>query len=154
MEENSPFTHILVPTDGSEPSVSAGRLAIRIAAQHRIPITFVYVIDSVSAEKMAAATSRKLDAIYEELRNKGQSYLNYLTRLAQNRGLEASQVTRQGIPHREIADLARQSKADLIVMGQGGVGGPHRLDIGSVSKRVIESSPCPVLVAKHSRPRR
>ena len=112
------------------------------------------MIDSVSAEKMAAATSRKLDAIYEELRNKGQSYLSYLTRVAQNRGIEVSQVTRQGIPHREIADLARQCKADLIVMGQGGVSGPHRLDIGSVSKRVIESSPCPVLVAKHSQPRR
>jgi len=154
MEENSPFTHILVPTDGSEPSVNAGWLAIRIAAQHKIPITFLYVIDSVSAEKIASATSRKLDAIHEELRNKGQSYLNYLTRMAQNRGLDVNQVTRQGVPHREIADLARQCKADLIVVGQGGVGGPHRLDIGSVSKRVIESAPCPVLVAKHVQSRR
>jgi len=114
----------------------------------------VYVIDSVAAEKMASATSRKVDDIYEELRNKGQSYLNYLTRLAQNRGLEVDQVIRQGIPHREIADLARQRRADLIVMGQAGVGGPHRLDIGSVSKRVVESAPCAVLVARHPQSRR
>jgi len=148
VEEKNPFTHILVPIDGSEPSVYAGQYAIRIAALHEIPITFVYVIDDVAAKRMASATSRNLDDMHRQLRNKARSYLTYLARLAQNRGLQTNQETRRGIPHREIAQLARQCGADLIVMGQAGVGGPHRLDIGSVSKRVIECAPCPVLVAK------
>ncbi|NLE45255.1 MAG: universal stress protein [Chloroflexi bacterium] len=154
MEERSPFTHILVPTDGSEPSVNAGWLAIQIAATHHIPITFAYIVDTLAAEKMASVTSRNTEAIYADLENKGRSYLEYLARLARNRGIDANQVTRRGIPHREIANLAREISADLIVIGQAGVGGPHRVDIGSVSRRVVESAPCPVLVARHPLPRR
>jgi len=98
MEDRSPFTHILVPTDGSEPSISAGRLAIRIATTHNALITFVYVIDTIIAERMANATKSTIETVYDELENKGQSYLDYLTRLAHNRGLEANQVILQACP--------------------------------------------------------
>ncbi len=148
MEERSPFTRILVPTDGSEPSISAGLLAVRIAATHGVPVVFLYVVDSVAAVKMAGATSRSTEAVRETLREKGRSYLDYLTRMAHRRGLETEQVTRYGIPHREIADVARECRADLIVIGMSGSDRPRRLDIGSVSKRVIESAPCPVLVCR------
>jgi nucleotide-binding universal stress UspA family protein len=92
MEEVGPFTRILVPTDGSEHSISAGLLAVRIASTHRIPVTFVYVIDTIAAEKMAGATGRTMDEVEAELRAKGQSYLDYLTRMASYRGLEADAV--------------------------------------------------------------
>jgi nucleotide-binding universal stress UspA family protein len=154
LEERSPFTHILVPTDGSDPSISAGLLAIRIAATHRVPITFVYVVDTIVADRMASATSRRSDAIRQELANKGQTYLDYLSRLARRRGLPIEQDVRYGIPHREIADAARECGADLIVVGLAGSHWPHRVEIGSVSKRVLESAPCPVLVARSEPPAR
>jgi nucleotide-binding universal stress UspA family protein len=37
---------------------------------------------------------------------------------------------------------------DLIVIGQVGSRGPRRILIGSVTERVIEHAPCPVLVVK------
>jgi nucleotide-binding universal stress UspA family protein len=154
VEERSPFTHILVPTDGSEPSVSAGLLAIRIAATHGVPITLIYVVDSVAAEKIATATSRRADVVRQDLTSKGQAYLDYLARLARRRGIPTEQVVRYGIPHREIADTARERGVDLIVVGLTGSHWPHRAEIGSVSKRVIESAPCPVLVTRDSRPGR
>ena len=147
MEERSPFTHILVPTDGSEPSISAGRLAIRIAATHLVPITLIYVVDAIAVEKMATATSRRADVVRQDLASKGQAYLDYLARLARRRGVPTDQVVRYGIPHREIADTARERGVDLIVVGSTGSHWPHRAEIGSVSKRVIESAPCPVLVS-------
>ena len=150
MEERSPFTRILVPTDGSEPSISAGLLAIRIAATHDVPVVFLYVVDTVAAEKMAGATSRSVNAVTQDLADKGQSYLDYLARLARRRGLRTEQVVRYGIPHREIADMARERGVDLIVVGLSGSHWSHRVDIGTVSKRVLESAPCPVLVARHS----
>ncbi len=149
MEEASPFTHILVPTDGSEHSISAGQLAVRIAGIHRIPLTFVYVIDTIAVEKMASATNRAIDEIEAELRAKGQSYLDYLTRMAAYRGLEAEAVIAHGLPHTEIANLARERGIDLIVIGHSSSHGPTRVDIGSVSRRVIETAPCPVLVTRH-----
>lgn len=150
MEERSPFTHILVPTDGSEPSVAAGLLAIRIAATHAVPITLMYVVDTVAAEKMAIATGSRADVVHQELANKGQTYLDYLARLCRRRGIPTDQVVRYGVPHREIADAAREHGVDLIVVGLAGSHWPHRVEIGSVSKRVVESAPCPVLVTRVS----
>jgi nucleotide-binding universal stress UspA family protein len=154
MEERSPFTHILVPVDGSESSINAGRLAIQIAATHNVRITFVCVVDRIIAEEIAGATSRTIEVTCQELENKGQHYLDYLCRLASNRGLQADQVIRRGIPHREIADLARELGVDLIAIGRVGRHGPHRVHIGSVAERVIESAPCPVLVVRHTAARR
>jgi nucleotide-binding universal stress UspA family protein len=150
MEERSPFTHILVPVDGSEPSINAGRLAIRIAATHSVQITLVCVIDVIIAKKLAEATAKTVEATCQELESKGQHYLDYLSRLAHNRGLRPDQVIRRGIPHREIADLARERGADLIAMGRVGRRGPHRAHIGSVAARVIECASCPVLVVSHN----
>lgn len=148
MEERSPFTHILVPTDGSEPSISAGLLAIRIAATHRVPITLLYVVDSVAAERMAVATGQRVETVNQDLASKGQAYLDYLARLAARRGIPTQKAVRYGIPHREIADAARDRAVDLIVVGLAGSHWPHRTEIGSVSKRVLECAPCPVLVTR------
>lgn len=152
MEERSPFTHILVPVDGSEPSINAGQLAIRIAATHGVRITFVCVIDEIIAERLAEATSKSTEVTCQELEDKGRHYLDYLSRLARDRGLQPEQVFRRGIPHQEITDLARERGVDLIAMGQIGRHGSHRVHIGSVAERVIECAPCPVLVVRYSPP--
>jgi len=154
MEKRSPFTHILVPTDGSETSINAGRMAIQIAATHGVPITFVYVVDSTIAEEIAGATSRTTEMIRRELEAKGGRYLDYLARLARDRNLQTNQVVRHGIPHSEIADLAREQGVDLIVIGYVGRHGPRRVLIGSVAEHVVEYASCPVLVVRHTPARR
>ncbi len=154
MEEQSPFTHILVPTDGSETSINAGRLAIQIAATHNVPITFVYVVDNAIVDEIAGATSKTTETVHRDLETKGRRYLDYLSRLARDRGLQADQVVQYGMPHSEIANLARERGIDLIVIGQVGRRGPRRVLIGSVAERVIEYAPCPVLVVKRIPTRR
>ncbi len=154
MEKRGPFTHILVPTDGSKTSINAGRLAIQIAATHSVPITFVYVVDSAIVDEIAGATSKTTEMVHRELETKGRRYLDYLCRMARDRGLQTDQVVRHGIPHSEIANLAREQGVDLIVIGQVGRRGPRRVLIGSVAERVIEYAPCPVLVVRHTPARR
>lgn len=53
-----------------------------------------------------------------------------------------------GSPPREIVDLARQVKADLIVIGAEESGLLQRLLLGSTADGVIRKAPCPVLVAR------
>jgi len=153
MKQN-PFTHILVPTDGSDTSINAGLLAIQIANTHRAQLTFVYVVDQIVVEGIASTTSKSTEAICKELESKGQRYLDYLSRMARDTGLQTDQAILHGIPHREIAELARESRGDLIVIGQVGSHGLQRAHIGSVAERVIESAPCPVLVVRHTPIRR
>jgi nucleotide-binding universal stress UspA family protein len=141
------FRHILVPTDGSEASVAAGQLAIRLAAVHRARITFVYVVDDSVVQQLADASGMLAQQMREELETTGQRYLNHLIRLAAQAGQKAEQVVRHGEPHAEITSLARQLGVDLIVMGRVGQRGPRRILIGSVTERVLEYAPCPLLIA-------
>lgn len=142
------FRHILVPTDGSQPSVAAGRLAVRLASLHQARITFVYVVDSSLAGELAGASGKMANQVQQELESSGQRYLDYLSRLAMDAGLIADQVIRHGVPYGEIERVAREQNTDLIVIGRVGRRGPRRILMGSVTERVIEFAPCPVLVVK------
>ena len=53
-----------------------------------------------------------------------------------------------GEPHEEIARLAGELEAGLVVVGSRGLGGVKAL--GSVSERVAHLAPCSVLVARPS----
>ncbi len=53
---------------------------------------------------------------------------------------------RYGRPEEEIVSVAREMGADLIVLGTRGFTHGHALMVGSVSRRVIEASQCPVFV--------
>jgi len=154
MAERSPFNHILVPTDGSNTSVQAGRLAIQMAALHRSRLTLVYVLDSTIADEIAGVTAKKLDAVKQDLEAKGKSYLDYLVRLARASGVQAEQVIRHGTPYGEIANLARERDVDLVVIGRVGCRGARCALVGSVAERVIEYAHCPVLVVSQPPARR
>ena len=146
MAERSPFTHILVPTDGSESSIHAGRLAVQMASLHNSRMTLVYVVDSAIVQEMAGATSTSTDAMRQELEEKGQRYLDYLDRMARDRNVQTDQAILYGTPYWEIADLARERGVNLIVIGRVGRRGPRSALIGSVAERVLEYADCPVLV--------
>ena len=142
------FHHILAPTDGSQSSVTASRLAVQLTALHKARITFIYVVDDTVVEELASVSGRVVKRVQSELELSGQRYLDYLSRLASEAALTSNQVTRHGVPYREITNLAREQGVDLIVIGQVGSRGPRRILIGSVTERVIEHAPCPVLVVK------
>lgn len=52
-------------------------------------------------------------------------------------------------PAHEIAQLASDLEADLVVVGTHGRRGASRLLVGSVAEGVVRLSPCPVLVERH-----
>ncbi len=147
-EPRTLFQHILVPTDGSQPAMQAGRLAVQMAAFHKSRLTFVYVVDETVASELASASRKDKQQALGELESTGQRSLDYLCRIAGEAGLAADQVVRRGEPCDEITNLAREEAVDLIVIGQVGSRGLRRVLIGCVTERVIENAPCPVLVAK------
>ena len=149
MEQTLPlFQHILVPTDGSHASIAAGKLAIKLARQHQSQITFVYVVDSKVVEELSTSLRKSISQTQADLIKSAQQYLDYLSRQAANASLSSDQVICYGMPYIEIEKLAREKKVDLIIIGQISHSGPRRMLIGSVAQRVIENTPCPVLIVK------
>lgn len=55
---------------------------------------------------------------------------------------------RRGIPAEEIAALADEIQADMVVLGRFGVNGAHRRHRGSVADDVVRLAPCPILVVQ------
>ena len=147
-ERQAIFQHILVPTDGSQLSIAAGRIAVRLAASQGARITFVYVVDTAVVDQLTATSGKLVQQVRQELERTGQRYLDHLSRLALDAGLKTSQLIRHGTPYGEIESLAREQGIDLIVIGQASHRGPRRVLVGSVTQRVIEYTPCPVLVVK------
>lgn len=85
----------------------------------------------------AAASRRELD---ESLRAKSAE-------LAQA-GRRVEPELRVGDAAEELVATARQTAADLIVMGTHGRTGLSRLVLGSVARNVVQHAPCSVLVAR------
>jgi nucleotide-binding universal stress UspA family protein len=140
--------HILAPVDGSGPAMEAGRFAIKLAALYGARITFVYVVDTALADELRPVSRRPAEQVQQELETTGRRYLDHLARLAAEAQLEVDGVIRHGVPYLEIAKLAEGLGVDLIVIAQVGHRGPPRILVGSVTERVIEYAPCPVLVVK------
>lgn len=66
-------------------------------------------------------------------------------------GVEVAAVVKQGQPAVVLCDVARDSNADLLVVGSRGLGGFRGLLLGSVSQQCAHHAPCPVVIvpAKH-----
>lgn len=146
MHVETPFTHILVPTDGSENSNRAGRLAATMSAIHNARLTIAYVVDDTIVDEIAGATGKNRESTIRELEEKGRRYTDHIARIAEGNGVHHEEVILHGTPYREIADLAREIDARLIVVGRVGCRGPRCALVGSVAERVIEYAPCPVMV--------
>ena len=54
----------------------------------------------------------------------------------------------QGVPYREILDMAHTQQVDLIVMGTHGRTGLEHFFLGSVAEKVVRLAPCPVMVTR------
>lgn len=58
---------------------------------------------------------------------------------------------RSGAAYQEICELAREIKADLIVLATRGHTGLKRVLLGSTAERVVRLAPCPVLVVRQKK---
>ena len=143
------FHDILVAVDGSEPSLEAIQLALRIAALcPECKITALYVIDKLVLNELARFSARSHAEVQAELEEQGQKYLELASQQAQRQGIAIACQTQQGDPFEQIVAAANRLHADLIAMGHTGRRGTSRVLIGSVTQRVLDYAPCPVLVMK------
>ena len=65
-----------------------------------------------------------------------------------DRGVPISGQLRRGVPWECVLETAKETKADLIVMGTHGRKGLARALMGSVAEKVVRLSPIPVLTVR------
>src|SRR5438093_7269978 len=123
------YRKIVVGTDGSETANVARDAAIRLAKRFRAklvlvsayqdPITKREWAEGVLREALAAAKKAKVDAIA---------------------------ALQSGPPADLIISVAEEQKADLLIVGNKGMGNPSRFRLGSVPDRTAYFAPCDLLI--------
>lgn len=136
---------ILVPTDFSDVSAAALRVAVRLAKVFHAAIEIFHVdIDSTMVPPRAGAIS--MPGLSERLRTDTTERLEHLVTETRESGVICSSTAELGRSHVAIVERARLAHAGLIVIGSHGRHGLNHLLLGSVAEKVVEHAPCAVLV--------
>ena len=152
------YNRILVPIDFSDHSKRTLLYATKTATKHNSTIYLLhvfqipdYVVTSFARRRHnSAEVKSQLDIAEQEARENLEAFAQDLTR----RGIKVESHLRVGYPFDEIVLMANHFDVDLIIIGSHGRGAISRLLVGSTAERVVEHSPCPVLVVKESKRRR
>ena len=67
---------------------------------------------------------------------------------AKEAGIEATTHAREGEPADAILDVAEETHADLVVVGNKGMTGAKRFLLGSVPNKVSHHAPCSVYIVR------
>lgn len=139
---------ILIPIDFSKTSLKALDHAAYLAKISDAEITLLHVPESLSVttgtgvfdppdfhedyeKNIADQSNKRLDELAAGLKKKGNLKVNTLTVI--------------GSPKKEILNVSKKIKADLIVMGTHGASGIKEFFIGSNTFSIIKDAKCPVL---------
>ncbi len=144
---------ILVPTDLSEASNRAVKVAVDLAKTNNAKLILTTVIDAlpstneemimlrVSVDSVKAYNEKKFTEAEVELRKLISPVLQ--KKLGVKFSIRAGKK-----PYAEIIRLAAETAADLIVMSSHGHGRLMEILLGGNTARVVQEAPCSVLVVR------
>jgi universal stress protein A len=135
---------IVVPVDFSEWSIRAVEWAASLAHKLGGELILIYVVERLTYPgDLIAPLAGKEFASSEQ-----KAIADKLLGLTENSGVPARSVVTLGRPWVEICKLARDERADLIVMCKHGTTGMIQAFLGSVAEKVVRHAPCDVLTIK------
>jgi nucleotide-binding universal stress UspA family protein len=136
----SMFETVLFPIDQSRESREAVDTVAGVVKTHGSRLVLLSVVESPETEPTSAADVEMTSA--EAI----AKLLEEAKALFSSQSIEAEILEREGKPAFTICDVADELNADLIIMGCRGLGLTEEGASESVTNRVINLSPCPVLI--------
>lgn len=141
---------IVVGTDGSESAWGAVDQAIDLAATIGARLEVVSAYQPVPEARLRVERKDVPDE-YQWMINPREdvdAVLAETVEAAGERGVEASPHSVEGSAAEVLLDVAEQTGAELIVVGNKGMTGGRRFLLGSVPNRVSHHAGCNVLIAR------
>ena len=141
---------IVVAYDGSDHSRRATELAVSVALKFNAELFLVHVLEERKVPKDFKKYA-KIEVVcpveYFDLVNK--QLLEPAANRAKAVGVrKVKVVSLRGDPANQILKAARDHDADLIVLGNRGLGKFSRTFLGSVSAKVLQYADCPCVTVK------
>jgi nucleotide-binding universal stress UspA family protein len=144
------FTRIVVGTDGSETAGEAVRQAIDLAKMSGATLSVVSAYDPLPKSKVEGEKVDAPEDVQYEIgpREDVNLVLDAAAAAARKEGVEVQTHPVQDDPADAILNVAEESKADLIVVGNKGMTGARRFLLGSVPNNVSHHAPCSVIIVR------
>lgn len=142
------YKNILVAVDGSNESMLALKRAIQVAINNvNSKLFLIHVIDTRS---FAFYESYNLN-MADKASDIAITMLNSYIALAKESGVNNAEIVIEyGAPRQIIArDIPKIKNVDLIICGVTGKGEVERFLMGSVSKGIVRTAKCDVLVVRN-----
>lgn len=143
---------VVVGVDGSEPSRRAVDFVAALALERDVEVDVVGAAESLlGPSSLRFAVREPIRSLAAEADAQEQARLHeVLVRATAVLGerIRVHTHTPIGDPARQL--LERAAAADLLVVGSRGLGAVRRLLLGTVSEKVLQHAPCPVLIVKES----
>jgi len=148
------FKKMLVAIDGSESADKALDLTLNLAKLCDAEVLIISVVQSAHGliPKLTPATPPPefYNFYVDHVKERINTVLTKALEKAEKRGLtqNVSILLLEGNPAERIVQTAKDKDFDVIVIGNRGLGGVKEMLLGSVSSRVADTAPCPVIIAK------
>lgn len=137
---------ILVPTDFSDPSQEALTTAMAFARMFGATLDLVHVAVEIAYPLPPPIDVASLPIDIGPVLDRAADGLAAEEARVRGAGVLCESAMLVGRPDQEIVSRARATGADLIVMGTHGRSGLAHALLGSNAERVVQHSPCPVLI--------
>jgi nucleotide-binding universal stress UspA family protein len=132
------FKTVLFPIDQSREAREAADVVTNVVQKYGTRLVLLSVVEEPPADAPVADPMVSPEVVAKLLEN--------AQTLFSQQGIKAEILERQGKPAFTICDVADEIGADLIIMGCRGLGLTEEGATDSVTARVINLSPCPVLI--------
>lgn len=132
------FKTVLFPIDQSREARSAADVVANVVQKYGSRLVLLSVVEEPTAEAQSLDPMVSSEVVGKLLENAQSLFLQ--------QGIKSEIMERQGKPAFTICDVADDIGADLIIMGCRGLGLTEEGATDSVTTRVINLSPCPVLI--------
>ena len=139
------FRHILCPIDFSDTSLRALTYATALATWYEAQLTVLHVATTYDEAIVPVPVGDAGHVPYPGSRDDIIARIRHSIERAGATALNARALAQEGRATEAIVNCAAALKADLLAMGTHGLGGFHRLLLGSVTEKAVRTATCPVL---------
>jgi nucleotide-binding universal stress UspA family protein len=144
------FKRIVVGTDGSETATEAVNQALELAKLSGATLSLVSAYQPASGRRVQAEQAGAPADVQYEIgpREDVNLVLDAAAAEVKQQGIEVQTHPVEGDPADAILNVAEETRADLIVVGNKGMTGARRYLLGSVPNNVSHHAPCSVMIVR------
>jgi nucleotide-binding universal stress UspA family protein len=140
---------VLLAIDDSKFSEAAIQTLVTQARPKETEVRVVHVIELYPLFPLGKQVGPEIAVASEEHRHQAGALVAKAAKALREAGFDrVTTEIEQGNPKIAILDIARDWKADLIILGSHGRKGLERFPMGSVSEAVARYAPCSVQIAR------